>query len=128
VAVVPGELYTANLGTTRNGRLPMTNGTLADCLRCAYDIVSESQIAGPEWIKSRDIRFDIVGQAPADTPNPQLLKMLQRLLAERLKLGLHHEQGELPYLALVVGRNGHKLKPGREEPATPLLGAGRIIH
>jgi uncharacterized protein (TIGR03435 family) len=37
--------------------------------------------------------------------------MLQTLLADRLKLMLHHEQRELPYLAMVVGRNGPKLTP-----------------
>jgi len=128
VAVVPAETYTANLGTIRNGRLTLTNATLADCIKYAYEIVSDDLIAGPEWIKSRDVRFDIVGQAPADTPNDQLLKMLQTLLAERLKLGLHHEQREVPYLALVVGRNGHKMPPAKEGSVTPITGAGRIIH
>jgi uncharacterized protein (TIGR03435 family) len=129
VAVDPAETYTANLGTIRNGRMTLTNVTLSDCIRFAYDIVSESQIVGADWIKSRDVRFDIVGQAAAETPDAEMRKMLQTLLAERLNLGLHHEQRELPYLALVIGRNGHKLRPAREGDSTPpITGAGRIIH
>jgi uncharacterized protein (TIGR03435 family) len=37
--------------------------------------------------------------------------MLQELLADRFKLKLHRESREMPIYALVVGKNGHKLKP-----------------
>jgi uncharacterized protein (TIGR03435 family) len=45
--------------------------------------------------------------------------MLQTLLADRFQLKLHHETRELPVYALVVGKNGPKLKPRREPCLIP---------
>jgi uncharacterized protein (TIGR03435 family) len=105
----PGDLIDINLGTLRNGRLTFANASLSDCLKFAWQIVSDDQISGPDWIKSKAVRFDIVAQAPPDTPRDRLSLMLQALLADRLKLVLHHERKTLPFLALVTGRNGSKL-------------------
>ncbi len=99
--------------------------TLSDCLKFAYGVVSDSQIAGPDWIKSRTFRFDIVGQADAGTPRAALLGMLQALLAERLKLMLHHEQRELSYLALVAAKNGAKLKEAKAD--APSAGGPMVL-
>ena len=77
----PGESYSANLGTIRNGKVTLTNVTLSDCIKFAYGIVSDAQVVGPDWIKSRDVRYEIVGQAPPYTPQDQILVMLQKLLA-----------------------------------------------
>ena len=91
----------------------LTNATLSECLQFAYGIVSEAQIAGPDWIKSRDVRFDIVAKTPPDTPRDQARLMMQNLLIERLKLSLHHEPREMPFLALVVSKDGPKLPPAK---------------
>jgi uncharacterized protein (TIGR03435 family) len=105
-----GDLININVGTVRNGKVTFGNASLSDCLKFAYGIVSDEQIAGPDWIKSRAVRFDIVAQAAPGTERDQLQPMLQSLLADRLKLALHHEQKELSFLALVVGKNGPKLR------------------
>jgi bla regulator protein blaR1 len=125
----PGEQFNINLGTVRNGRVTLTNVSLSDCLRFAYGIVSDSQIAGPDWIKSKAARFEIVAQADPGTPREQLLSMLQTLLEERLKLVLHREQKELSYLMLVPAKHGSKLRQA-EADASPDGGAmvlGRIV-
>jgi bla regulator protein blaR1 len=114
-----GDLININLGTVRNGIVTFTNASLSDCLKFAYGIVSDAQLSGPDWIKSKAVRFDIVAQAPPDTPREQLLLMVQALLAERLKLTLHHEQKQLPFLALVVGKNGHKMKEAASSGGNP---------
>jgi len=117
-----------NLGNFRNGKLTFGNASLSDCLKFAYGIVSDAQLAAPDWIKSKSVRFDIVAQAPPDMPRPQLELMLQRLLADRLKVVVHHEQKELPYVALVVGKNGPKMREVQADRAGPQNGAvrGRI--
>ena len=120
-----GDSIDINLGTVRNGKLTFGNATLSECLKYAWQIVSEDQITGPDWIKSRAVRFDIVAQAPPDTPRDQLSVMLQSLLADRLKVTLHHEQKTLPYLALVVGKNGPKLAPPNSAGGNTAFG-GRI--
>ena len=122
-----GEQYNINLGTIRNGRVTLSNVTLSDCLRFAYGIVSDAELAGPDWIKSKAIRFDIVGQA--GTPRDRLLSMLQALLAERLRLVAHREQRELPYLAVVQAKNGSKVRSAKEDTSqtgAPML-LGHIV-
>jgi uncharacterized protein (TIGR03435 family) len=104
-----------NLGNIRNGRVTLGNASLSDCLRFAYGIVSDAQIAGPDWIKSKAVRFDILAQAPADAPREQIMVMLQALLKERLKLELHHEPRELPHLALIAAKGGPKLKEAKPD-------------
>lgn len=62
-----GDSININLGTVRNGQLTLTNASLSDCIRFAYGLVSDAQIAGPDWVKSKAVRFDIVAKAPPDT-------------------------------------------------------------
>jgi uncharacterized protein (TIGR03435 family) len=124
----PGQPLAINLGTMRNGRVTLNNVTLSDCIRFAYGVASDDQVFGPEWIKAGNVRFEIVGQAPPNTTEEQLRLMVRSLLAERLKLRLHQEQKELPFLALTVAKTGSKLAPAREDNNTPKLGAGSITH
>jgi uncharacterized protein (TIGR03435 family) len=114
-----GDQYLINLGRIQNGRLTLANATLADCLKFAYDIVSDAQLSGPDWINSKVLRYDIVAQADPNAPRDQMLLMLQILLAERLKVTVHREQRELPFLALVPAKNGPKLHPARPDAPPP---------
>jgi uncharacterized protein (TIGR03435 family) len=121
--------YRANLGSALHGEVMLTNATLGECLRFAFDINNDDQIAGPDWIKSRQVRFDIVAKAPPDTPVPQLRLMLRTLLIERFKLVLHHEQREMSHLALVVAKNGPKFHSTGEDsdPSGNTYINGRIV-
>ena len=113
----PGQNYNANLGSARLGEVALTNATLVDCIKFAYGLVSDEQLAGPEWTKSKEVRFDILAKAPPATPRDQLLLMLRNLLAERFHLAMHTEQRAFFHYALVIGKNGPKLK---EVPPDPL--------
>jgi uncharacterized protein (TIGR03435 family) len=104
-----GDKFNINLGSLKHGTLTLTNTSLADCLRYAYGLTNNEQLAGPDWVKSKVERFDIVAKAPADTPVEQVRLMLQTLLTERFRLVLHREPKELSYIALVVGKKGPKL-------------------
>jgi uncharacterized protein (TIGR03435 family) len=118
------------LGTFRNGRLTFANASLSDLLKYAYHMTSDEQLAGPGWITSKAVRFDIEALAPLDTPRDQLAVMLQALLAERLKLVVHHEQRELRYLSLSPGKEGSKMRSA-QEPPLPDTGynvAGRVVR
>jgi len=111
------DTYTANLGTYRNGVLTQTNTTLAECLRFAYDITSDDLVSGPEWIKSKMVRFDILAKTAPETPRGQALLMLQKLLEDRFKLVLRREPRVLSYYALTAPNGASKLKPAQEPPA-----------
>jgi len=125
-----GENYSANLGSTHHGELTMTNCTLVDCIKFAYGLVSDDQMAGPDWTKSKEVRFDVLGKAAAATPREQLLLMLRTLLAERFHLVMHTEQRRIPHYALVAAKNGPKIERVPCEP--PAAGMsyriGHIVH
>jgi uncharacterized protein (TIGR03435 family) len=108
--VQPSPPYPIDLGNTLHGRVTLTNVTLTECLRFAFKIDNDGQFAGPDWIKSRDALFDIVARAPHETSKDQLRLMTLKLLTERFKLTLPHEQRELPHFALAIDKKGSKLR------------------
>src|SRR5258708_11708128 len=63
-----GDTININLGQIVNGRVIFTNASLGDCIKFAYGIVADAQLVGPDWIKSRDPHYDVVAQAPPETP------------------------------------------------------------
>jgi uncharacterized protein (TIGR03435 family) len=85
-----------------------TNITLKDCIRAAYR-VRDFQIAGPDWVSHA--RYEITAKLPAGASPDQIPEMLQTLLAERFRLTLEREMKEQPVYALLVGKEGPKLKP-----------------
>ncbi len=106
-----GDSYNITLGAIKGGRLYLTNVTLNDCVKFAYDLVSDDQISGPDWIRSKVLLYDIVAVVPANTSHEQMIQMTQSLLAERLGLVLHREQRDMKYLALVPGKGAAKMLP-----------------
>lgn len=97
------------------GTLSMRDVTLNSCIEWAYR-VQESQVSGPEWIGVD--RFDVIAKTTAPATDSQLRVMLQALLAERFKVVLHRESKPTAGYALVVGKNGPKLRAfeGEGEP------------
>jgi uncharacterized protein (TIGR03435 family) len=87
--------------------------TLGYLITQAYGVKSY-QISGPEWMNSD--RFDITAKMPDGATREQIPQMLQSLLAERFKLTIHRESRVLPVYALVVGKDGQKLREA--EPAS----------
>jgi len=105
----------ANRSMTLNAAgISYNSVTLKDCILAAYQ-VKGYQVTGPSWIESDSQLYDISAKAGGSAGQPvtdgQVRLMLQALLAERFKLTLHRENKELPVYALVVGKNGPKLKP-----------------
>ena len=96
------DTYTANLGTYRNGVVTLTNTTLAECVRFAYDMTSDDLLSGPDWIKNKGVRFDILAKTAPDTPRERALLMLRTLLDDRFKLVLRREPRVLSYYALTA--------------------------
>jgi uncharacterized protein (TIGR03435 family) len=55
-------------------------------------------------------RFDVAATLPPGTTLPQFRTMLLNLLRERFQLRAHTESQDLPALALVTAKSGHKLQ------------------
>ena len=89
------------------GRITYTNVTLRDCLMSAYD-AKDYQISGPDWMRTD--RYDIVATAGSATSDDAMKLMLQKLLIARFQMTVHREKRELPVYAMVIGKNGTKLK------------------
>ena len=94
---------------SRNGVLTMYNVSLKRCIRYAYAIAEDQISGGPRWLD--ELRFDIRAKADHPADEPELLTMLQPLLAERFKLALHRESRMVQGYALTVAKGGINAKP-----------------
>jgi uncharacterized protein (TIGR03435 family) len=72
---------------------------------------------GPDWIQRGDLRFDVeaVAENPASATRRQLLTMLQNLLVERFQIKFHQVTKLEPGFALIVAKNGPKLRASTSE-------------
>jgi uncharacterized protein (TIGR03435 family) len=104
-------------GTADPGQLRWTNVTLGFVLRSAYGL-KDYEVVAPKWMDSE--RYDIVAKVPQGATKKDLMVMLQSLLIERFQLTTHHEQKELPVFALVVSKNGPKMKEIASQPDSSL--------
>jgi uncharacterized protein (TIGR03435 family) len=125
-----GDTININLGTASHGEVTLTNTTLSECIQYAYNLVSEDEVSGPDWIRDRRLRVDIVAKAPPDTPADRLLLMTQALLAERFHLELHREPRPLKHFEMSVAKGGPKLPEAAGEGTSARIyyGPGRLHY
>jgi uncharacterized protein (TIGR03435 family) len=107
------------------GGINFTNVNLKGCIRAAYEVQPNRISGGPDWLAEE--RYDIVAKAASAVPKAQLMLMLQTLLEDRFQLRLHRESKELPIYALVAGKNGPKIHPGKEDGETEIGGGAHLI-
>jgi len=107
-------------------RLTYTNVSVRECIMSAWNVKSY-QVEGPDWLGSD--RYDLAATSAAPVEEDALKGMLQALLLERFHMKVHREIRELPVYAMVVSKNGAKLKdaaePGR--PAIRMNGGGVVF-
>ncbi len=103
-------------------RVDIGSLSLAELIRVAYRMKSY-QVTGPDWLPGQ--RFNIVAKIPEGVSKDKVPEMLQALLADRFKLTAHRETKEHQAYALIVGKNGPKLKEAAPEaaPAPPADGS-----
>ncbi len=89
--------------------LRIKNYSLKQLIQAAYK-VKDYSFAGPPWLDSQ--RFDIIAKLPTGASADQFPAMMQALLQERFKLLVHRESRVMNALALVVDKNGLRIKPG----------------
>ena len=112
--VAAGKLH---VGFSIDGaRLDIGFLSLADLIPIAYK-VKRYQVSGPDWMPVQ--RFDILAKLPDGASEKQVPEMLQALLAERFKLAIHRENRERSVYALVVGKDGPKMKEAPPDPDNP---------
>ncbi len=89
-------------------RVRMSSRSLLDLISSAYS-VRDIRVSGPAWMSDQE--FDIEAKVPEGTPKQDLNAMLQSLLEERFSLKAHRNTQIRQGFALVVGKDGSKLKP-----------------
>ena len=102
---------------TDAGRVDIGFFSLADLIRTAYR-VKPYQLSGPGWMSEQ--RWDIQATIPEGASADQVPEMLQTLLADRFKLTIHRSTTEHSIYALIVGKNGSKLKEAAPDPVPAL--------
>lgn len=91
--------------------------SLADLIPMAFKVKSY-QVSGPDWMAAQ--RFDILAKMPEGTTKDDVPQMMQALLADRFKMTFHRESKDQSVYALVIGKNGPKLKESPpDEPEPP---------
>lgn len=128
----PGDL-SGMVSTPPGGRYTASNIGLRQIIQAAYVDYSFPvfgvEVTGlPEWAEKE--RYDVEAQPqPGFTPTKQQsMEMLQAMLEERFKLKIRRETRSAPIFALVVDKNGPKIKPAagpRSCDARPVVGTKR---
>jgi uncharacterized protein (TIGR03435 family) len=114
-----------------NDSFSAKNVTLMALIRAAYGIPlgsEDSRISGgPNWLKSEkydvDAKIDssVLEELKKLSPDQRAFAqqhMLQMLLADRFKLGTHHETKDLPIYTLILAKSGLKLQEAKPDEAT----------
>lgn len=98
-------------GTDDPGRFTCKNCGVSSLIERAYDI-QDYQLSGPEWMQST--RFDVSAKIAPGTTKEQFHVMMQKLLADRFKLTVHHGTKEMNVFNLVLTKSGPKFKESGE--------------
>ena len=112
------QLDRANVGVHISGAQVHTTGlSLTDYVAMAYE-VPVGRVTAPEGLAQA--RFDISAKVPDGASAAAVPEMMQRLLATRFELKAHREKKEFPVYALLVRKDGLKLKESApDQPAAP---------
>lgn len=95
------------------GRVTATNATLRALITSAYQIQDFDLEGGPGWVATD--RYDIEAKVSGSPEPPEILRMLQTLLADRFKLVIHQEQRQRPMYTLTVSPGGPRLESPHDQ-------------
>jgi uncharacterized protein (TIGR03435 family) len=102
-------------GTEDRTRISYRSVPLAMLIAEGYGVDAPGYVVGPAWATTWDLRndkdrYNIEAKLPAQTSKEQFRSMLRNLLADRFALKLHREKRAAPVFALVLAKNGPKIK------------------
>jgi uncharacterized protein (TIGR03435 family) len=108
-------------------RVDIRYSTLFDLISRAYRLkryqlsnVNPKTISKLYWDWMGSQRFEIAATIPEGVSASQVPEMLQQLLAQRFKLSLHFATRDRPVYALVVEKNGPKLRKALADADAPV--------
>ena len=110
--------------TVNPGEIVWTKATLNELVKTAFN-VKDYSLSAPAWLDSGE--FDVTAKMPAGTPPGQLPMMLQALLVERFKLAYHFESRTTNGYALVIAKDGLKIRPADGGQQRSSVGPDRLM-
>lgn len=124
IRVQPGPVGIINISTSGT-RLTVQATTIAGLILYAFNLKNYQLERNPELSAMGDTMYDIAAKADGDSvpAKDDFRQMMQSLLRDRFRLKVHREQKEMQVYALVVGRNGLKLKES-DPDADPTVHVG----
>ena len=114
--------------TTPDG-INYSNVRIIKCIQAAYHVFG-FQVSYPPTLKDLvdSEAYDIVAKAGHPAARPELMAMLQSLLAGRFHLQFHRETKEVPVYFLVTGKKALKLETAQGEGESLFrLGPGTAV-
>lgn len=94
-------------GSSDPGLLSMRNVDLFSLVALAWDL-HRYQLSAPDWLDST--YFDISARVPQGIDAAQYRQLLQRMLADRFHLVVHHDSREIRIYDVIVAKGGIKAK------------------
>jgi uncharacterized protein (TIGR03435 family) len=95
------------------------NMNMNDMLSIAYGLHTKQIIGAPDWFGTDLFDVDGVPDAPGRPNLKQMGILLQKLLADRCALKLHHETRELSVYVITVASGGPKMTKSTAGPDDP---------
>lgn len=120
-----GSLHVIRGFSSSGSRLMLEGYTRRDLVLEAYGLKDYQLSWTPKAVAQDEVYYDIIAKAEdgAPTSRADFRRMLQVLLTRRFDLKIHPETRVLPVYALVVGKNGPKLKlSAPDAPETGFFG------
>lgn len=116
--VPPGRGYTS-ISRSESARFIARNVSMALLIEMAFG-VDENQIAGDKlgWLNSELYDVEAKPEGDVSLSYEQLRPLLQKLLAQRFKLAVHHERKEVRGYALTIAKSGPRLQVSKEVSST----------
>ena len=111
----------ADFGVRPGGILRARNNDVANFIGNAYGVPGYLLVGGPDWVRAD--RYDLEAKASGERSRPEMMLMLQALLADRFQLRTHRDTREMPAYVMTLARGGARLQPPKPcmevDPAAP---------
>jgi uncharacterized protein (TIGR03435 family) len=118
VAVIkPADPDDRNQGFRLKGhRISIEANTMTSLICFAYSIQKSQIINAPDWFNDQRWNIDGVPDVEGAPDWRQYRRMLQKLLATRFGLKMHHDKRDLAVYTLTVAKGGPKLEKSKSAP------------
>jgi uncharacterized protein (TIGR03435 family) len=115
IKATPPDFNGGMFETMRGRQYTVRNYTARDLLVTAFRLHRSAVFGGPTWIETDKYDIDAVTSGDELPSRDARAVMLRELLRVRFNLAVHLEEREVPLYALVVAKNGPKLKASAAE-------------